>query len=108
MIIEDATRVFLVVVILICHDLLQCLGAIHQLCIRDIYPNPYAWYNYILCVNQRNGLIPDWGQVERCAEVIGLLKNEEKWERVRDCVDGKRGRELLGRSVKKAAETGVR
>ncbi|KAJ3052858.1 hypothetical protein HK097_005519 [Rhizophlyctis rosea] len=86
----------------------ECLGAIHQLCIRDTYPDPYNWYNYILCVNQQNRLIPDWGQAERCAEVVGLLKSGKKWEKVQECVDGKRGRELLGRSVGRVAEMGVR
>ncbi|KAJ3277232.1 hypothetical protein HK104_003525 [Borealophlyctis nickersoniae] len=79
----------------------ECLGNIQQLCVRNNYPNPAQWYNFIICQDRFYQSIPSEQLAQKCAEAVGV-----NYARVKSCVDGAEGKTLLRASVERTKEMG--
>lgn len=100
----------------------ECLGNIHQLCVMDsLNPNkagkrydlgPSAaqrlWWDFIQCENYVGGVnrIGQESLVKQCIKAIGGVPDWDS-DGIKECVEGKKGRELLKASIKEAVKRDI-
>jgi hypothetical protein len=82
------------------HGNSECIGNIQQLCVTQLYPKDYAWFNFVTCQDETQFNIPN--NAQSCASRQNL-----NWANINTCANGDQGQKLFKDSVAYTQSFGV-